>query len=575
MFRIYGGIGLIFGFLAIVFLVSDEVQAECPVASCDLEPVNFTFSPQNPVQGEPLEISFDVINNGLGASEQVRIIVWNSTSECYVESECVPIHDSVEPIIDSNKQASIKFTCNPGPGPDDCGGTGDRVLTIAIDPYDNQTETDEDNNRIVYEFTIYSEPLANLKGVEGNFAISITPENPAVGDTVDILALFENNGRKDCPVCEPDEPGCEPIYYIEFRQILDGNVTTIVNVQMREIVSQGESRQINISWVPDEVGDYTIQIVLDSNSQIDEFYEDDNIFDTQVTIRAHTSELTLDESWNLTVDPNDSWLDLPYQDHAVSLVIQVLNEDYVVEANNVRIGFYDIPEGGTESLIGYSFIDNIANATRRGQDIIPGVAQSSITWDKSSGTDIQGNHTLVVRIDPLDEIEEWEENDNNFTFEVEIFEAKPDMTVYEIAIEGQAVRGIPSNIIITTFNTGAIAVSNCIVELRVDGKIIDSWQLSLEEGEFYNITGEYTWNEQQPSVSGHMDAGKVIDELDESNNVKSLLINVATPDYDLTLVSVDSGDSVFKEDSVGMIVQVRNNMAGIPSFELTVYLDHI
>jgi subtilase family serine protease len=574
MFRIYGGIGLIFGFLAIVFLVSDEVQAECPVASCDLEPVNFTFSPQNPVQGEPLEISFDVINNGLGASEQVRIIVWNSTSECYVESECVPIHDSVEPIIDSNKQASIKFTCNPGPGPDDCGGTGDRVLTIAIDPYDNQTETDEDNNRIVYEFTIYSEPLANLKGVEGNFAISITPENPAVGDTVDILALFENNGRKDCPVCEPDEPGCEPIYYIEFRQILDGNVTTIVNVQMREIVSQGESRQINISWVPDEVGDYTIQIVLDSNSQIDEFYEDDNIFDTQVTIRAHTSELTLDESWNLTVDPNDSWLDLPYQDHAVSLVIQVLNEDYVVEANNVRIGFYDIPEGGTESLIGYSFIDNIANATRRGQDIIPGVAQSSITWDKSSGTDIQGNHTLVVRIDPLDEIEEWEENDNNFTFEVEIFEAKPDMTVYEIAIEGQAVRGIPSNIIITTFNTGAIAVSNCIVELRVDGKIIDSWQLSLEEGEFYNITGEYTWNEQQPSVSGHMDAGKVIDELDESNNVKSLLINVATPDYDLTLVSVDSGDSVFKGDSVGMIVQVRNNMAGIPSFELTVYLDN-
>ena len=76
----------------------------------------------------------------------------------------------------------------------------------------------------------------------------------------------------------------------------------------------------------------------------------------------------------------------------------------MIEANNVRIGFYDIPEGGTESLIGYSFIDNIANATRRGQAIIPGVAQSSITWDKTSGTNIIGNHTLGVRIDPLDEI---------------------------------------------------------------------------------------------------------------------------------------------------------------------------
>ena len=151
-----------------------------------------------------------------------------------------------------------------------------------------------------------------------------------------------------------------------------------------------------------------------------------DIFDTQVTIRAHTPELTLDASWNLTVDPNDSWLDLPYQNHAVSLVIQVLNEDYVVEVNNVRIGFYDIPEGGSESLIGYSFIDNIANATRRGQAIIPGIAQSSITWDGSSGTDVLGNHTLVVRIDPLNEIDEWEENDNNFTFETEIFEDSVD-----------------------------------------------------------------------------------------------------------------------------------------------------
>ena len=562
MFRTYAGpIAIILTFLAIVLLTSDEAQA-CEFGNCDLEPINFTFSPEFPIQGEGLEISFEVVNNGAEPANNVKIVVWNSTSECDVDDQCMPIYESTEAVIDQTKSALVEFTCNPD-GPDGCGGVGDRVLTIAVDYEDDINETNEDNNRIVYEFTIYSEALANLKGLEGDFTLIITPENPAEGDNVDIVALFENAGRADCSD-----------FYIEFRQILNGTTSIIETVQMRVIVGQGETAQFNITWFPDDIGDYTIEVFLDSDGQVEELSEDDNILDTQVTIRAHTPELTLDESWNLTVNPNDSWLDLPYQDHAVSLVIQVLNEDYVVEANNVRIGFYDISEGGSESLIGYSFIDNIANATRRGQAIIPGAAQSSITWDKTSGTNIIGNHTLVVRIDPLDEIEEWEEDDNNFTFEVEILEAKPDMTVYEIAVEGQAVRGIPSNIIITTFNTGAMAVSNCIVELRVDGEIIDSWQLSLDEGEFYNITGEYTWDEQQPSVSGHMDAGKVIDELDESNNVKSLLINVATPDYDLTLVSVDSGDPVFKGDHVEMIVQIRNNMAGIPSFELAVYLDN-
>ena len=232
-------------------------------------------------------------------------------------------------------------------------------MTIAVDYEDEISETNEDNNRIVYEFTIYPEALANLKGLDGEFTLIITPENPAEGDNVDIVAIFENAGRADCSN-----------FYIEFRQILNGTTSIIEIVQMRAIVGQGETAQFNITWFPDEVGDYTIEVFLDSEEQVEEFSEDDNIFDTQVTIRAHTPELTLDESWNLTIDPTDSWLDLPYQDHAVSLVVLILNEDYVVEANNVRIGFYDIPEEGSESLIGYSFIDNLANATRRGQAII-------------------------------------------------------------------------------------------------------------------------------------------------------------------------------------------------------------
>ena len=571
MFRTYtAAVAAIFALLAIVLLTSDEAQA----LDVDLQPINFTLSPEYPITGEGLEIRFEVVNNGLEPAENVKIIVWNSTSECDSDDECMPIFERTEAVIvgtednQTEKNVVVEFICNPD-GPDGCGGTGDRVITVSIDYDDDISETNEDNNKIVHEFTIYSQPLANLKSLEGDFSIIVTPENAAVGDTVDILALFENAGRDDCSD-----------FYVEFRYVLDGSTTIIETAQMRFIVGPGESAQYNISWVPEEVGEYTVQIFLDSEEQVDEFSEDDNVYEVTVNIREHTPELTLDESRNLTIVPNDWWLDLPYHNHAVTLVVHVLNEDYDKQAYDVRVGFYDYPENGTETLIGYAFIDNIVNATKRGEEIIAGTAEASIVWDSSTGTSDLGNHTLIVRIDPLNEIEEWTEDDNDFNFTTVVLEAKPDMTVFDefdvpmINIEGEAVRGIPSNIVFTVFNKGAMEISDCPVEFRVDGELIESWELSLGEGEFFNLTGIYTWDSQEPSISIHADIGKVIDELDERNNAGSLLVKVAAPEYDLSLVSIDEGDPVFKGDHVEMVVQVRNNLAGIPSFRLGVYIDN-
>ncbi len=571
MFRAYTvAVTALFAVLAIVLLTSDDAQA----LDVDLEPINFTMTPEYPINGEGLEIRFEVVNNGLEPAENVKIIVWNSTSECDAGDECMPIFESTEAVIvgtednQTEKNIVVEFICNPD-GPDGCGGTGDRVITVSIDYDDDIAETNEDNNKIVHEFTIYSQPLANLKNLPGDFSIIVTPENAAVGDTVDILALFENAGRDDCSD-----------FYIQFRYIFDGSTTIIENAQMRFIVGQGESAQYNISWVPEDVGEYTIQIVLDSEEQVEEFSEDDNIYEVTVNIREHTPELTLDESRNLTIIPNDSWLDLPYHNHAVTLTVHVLNQDYDKQAYDVRVGFYDYPENGTETLIGYTIIDNIVNATKRGEEIIAGTSEASIVWDSSTGTSDLGNHTLIVRVDPLDEIEEWTEDDNNFNFTTVILEAKPDMTVFDefdvpmINIEGEAVRGIPSNIVFTIFNKGAMDISDCPVEFRVDGDVIESWELSLGEGESFNLTGVYTWDSQEPSISIHTDIGKVIDELDEKNNAGSLLVKVAAPEYDISLVSIDEGDPVFKGDHVEMVVQVRNNLAGIPSFRLGVYIDN-
>ena len=130
-------------------------------------------------------------------------------------------------------------------------------------------------------------------------------------------------------------------------------------------------------------------------------------------------------------------------------------------AEDVRVGFYDLPEGGEETFIGYSFISSIDNATRVGEEIIPGTNPALITWDSSSGTNILGNHTIIIRIDPLDEISEWNEMDNNFTFEVKVLESKPDITIFDVIVVGQAVRGMPSDVIFTIYNKGSKDISDC------------------------------------------------------------------------------------------------------------------
>ena len=58
--------------------------------------------------------------------------------------------------------------------------------------------------------------------------------------------------------------------------------------------------------------------VISENGKIviprhDKVIRPDNRFEIQVYIRAHTPELSLDTFRNITIEPNDSWLDYPYQ----------------------------------------------------------------------------------------------------------------------------------------------------------------------------------------------------------------------------------------------------------------------
>ncbi len=557
--RILTGIYAAFALLVLTVIFTSNAKA----VDVDLEPINFTFNPDYPLNGEPVEISFVVVNTGNEPANDVKIIVWNSTSECGVDDECVPIFESTESLIDQSKSATIGFTCNPD-GIDGCGGLGEHVLTISVDYEDDISETDEDNNKIIFEYTVFEEDLSDLRSPEAEvLPIRFTPEVPAVGDSVDILVFFENSGGVSCTE-----------FKIKFDQTFDGETETIEDPRFYTIVDPESPAQFNITWQPEYAGLFQITIYLDSANDIEEFNESDNIITSEVTIRAHTPELTLNEFRNMSVNPKDIWLDDIFADHEVNLTTYILNEDYVVPASSVRVGYYDLPENGTESLIGYVIVDTIDNATKNGEEIFGGTASATVTWSSESGTSILGNHTIIVRIDPLNEIEEWFEEDNNFSFNLFVLESKPDINILDLQVIGKPVRGIPSDIQVTIFNEGALYASKYPVDLRVDGELIKTWEITINQGEELNLTVSHTWQVQQPIILVQGDYSSQVDELNEDNNVNSLLVNVAAPEYDFSIIDISANDPVFKGDHMEISLLINNKRAEIPDFKFSLYVDN-
>jgi len=560
MERLTNVIFSIFGAIFVMLLFTGEAEA------ADLEPINFTMSPDYPVMGETIEIRFEVVNNEeLSPATDVDIVVWNSTSECDSDDQCTPIFETTVAIIDHTKPAEIEFSCAPH-GADGCGGTGDRVLTISVDYTEEISESNEDNNKIVHEFTIYSRAKPNLKGMDGDFSITFDTATPSRGDAVDIVALFQNTGREET----------KGDFYLHFTETVDGDTNTIELVEVRFEIAQGASIEFNVTWVPNSVGDYLIEVMLDSDDDLDEFEEDDNLLNTTIFVREHTPELTLDESRNITVTPVDTWLDEIYSNHAVTLTVQILNEDYAMPAENIKVSFWDLPEGEENpQLIGDYIVPYISNGTRVDNgEVNPGTQAAFVVWDVGTGTSTLGNHTIIVEIDSDNSIDELDEDDNDFSFELKVLKSKPDLTIFDINVIGDPVSGIPSDVVITVFNKGSKDVSNVDIEFRVDGTFVDSWVVTLSEGEFTNITGQYSWAEQRPSIAGYADNPGEVDELEETNNIKSKIIGVAAPHYDLILANVTASDEVFKGESVDFLVEVKNRLARIPEFRLSLYVDN-
>ncbi len=521
----------------------------------DLEPNSMSISPQKPVKGEAFSGEVWIRNNGDNLTLNVNVEIINGSADCTLGENCEIVHQEIIEIIGRAENVSVTFSWRG----EETSGT--HLLTTRVDPEDNITEGNEDNNDLEFEYEVLDAYMPNLTFISGPH-LFLEPQVPAVGDPADFVVLFENTGNGNTVATN---------FQVAFYSILqpDGTPELLEQIEVRSLFG-GDTAQMNITWLPDVAGDYLLRVVLDEGNVVDESIEDDNVAELEVMVRVHTPELTLYEAIGLEILPRDEWLEDAFQYHQVELAVYVINMDPVENATDVRVRFWDQAEGGGQVVIGDALLPLVQKATRSGSEVVPATSvQALVLWNDTA---LLGNHTIFVEIDPLNAIEEWYEDDNNFNFSLTVWEPLPDLNVTSVAVSAQAVYGVPSTVEVSVINSGALSTGQTEIELWIDETLVYTWELSMEEGQQLLLVYDYTWAEDWPRVKARADPSRDLDELDESNNIRSILVQVAATYRDIAAEKLEVPEFIFEGQRVKMVVTLQNIAATTPNFRVHIYL---
>ncbi len=151
-------------------------------------------------------------------------------------------------------------------------------LYLVIDPLNSVAESDEGNNQISFALTVIND-LPDL--VLPPAGISYTPNNPFVGDIIQISYIVLNKGSMDC----------SQSVNIEFYDGVPGAGNIIGAVQVSEPIATGGTTLVNFSWNTEGAseGPHEIYAVVDRENNITESNEDNN--QTKVCVYLYTPDI--------------------------------------------------------------------------------------------------------------------------------------------------------------------------------------------------------------------------------------------------------------------------------------------
>lgn len=268
-------------------------------------------------------------------------------------------------------------------------------------------------------------------------------------------------------------------------------------------------------------------------------------------------------------------IDLTLETSDISFTLENITENQPVDieaivhnigtaaAANVLVSFFD------DDVL----IDNLTKTEIPGKDS----RSARISWTPT----LPGQHTIKIVLDPLNEIEEIEENNNEATKLTNVIDAFPDFELLELKFyrgDGQEVdnvnkhlvEGEDSTLTVTGRNIGSDDADNVPVAFYDGNSQIGSKQTITKveiDSEFnVSITWKASINPAEHNIKVKIDPDLNFQEENESNNELSKLVTIKPKQVSSNTSFVVEG-TVYHPDAVTLAISAKVNITNLRTDE--------
>ncbi len=376
------------------------------------------------------------------------------------------------------------------------------------------------------QVTYYNEPTVSSPSLPDLIIETITwsPEYPAIGNTVTFTVTIKNQGSGK-------SDSSKVAYYIDDNDLALDYVNPI---------DPGDSATETFTWTA-EAGSHTIKAVADSNNEVTESDETNNV--KMYSLSTLAPDLIIE---SITSSP-----EIPSKGDTVTFSVTVKNQGNG-KASNSRVDFYI--DGSSR---GYQEVPEIGAGS---------TATKTFTWVAQAGA-----HAIKAVADGANYITESDETNNEKT--ITFSPAPPDLIIEsitwlpEIPAKGDSVT---FNVIVK--NQGSGRSGSFHVALYIGSYQFSDTVNSIEAGATDNAT--FIWSARAGSytIKAIADSSDKVLESNETNNEKTVTLSTL-PDLIIETITWEP-ESFQKSDNVTFTVTIKNQgVSKAGSFRVHFYVD--
>jgi uncharacterized repeat protein (TIGR01451 family) len=396
---------------------------------------------------------------------------------------------------------------------------GSHTISVVVDCDNQLTESNEDNNKLTRTLPIIPPDLV----ITG---ITLSPENPAIGDTITFKTTLKNQGG-----------GTAETFKVAY--FLDD---TLLNKETIYHLEYDTSANTTCTW-KSQGGYHIFKAFVDCDNSIAESDENNN--ESSITVAPDMPDLAVTE---ITWSPPD--LPAP-AGSTVTFNVQIEN------LGSLSTG---------PSRVAYYVDDAIVSDTE-----IEPLDAGAATTKQFLWIAMEGYHTIKIVADSNNKISEIDETNNTRVVNL----PPPDLVVQDITCSPSDAK-IGDNVTITATikNQGASQTQDSQVTCDVDGLRIASQDMP-EINAGGSVTRKFKWvaEEGVHSIIITADTNNLVTEADETNNDGAIEFSTLTPDLVIKDISWIMESPVIY-DEVNYTITIENQGTGdAGSCQLSYFID--